>query len=122
MKHAKFVVARYVNPSRTVSWRVDGRLHGVRIRRNFKSKEEAAGEKAALEENTGQAPSRPAGGQDRRGVDKDDHLLAILTLAASASSSVTHFLIVAAGMSRIGTVTAGCRKMPSGLSSTRRTA
>ena len=31
------------------SWRVDGRLHGVRIRRNFKTQEEAAAEKAALE-------------------------------------------------------------------------
>jgi hypothetical protein len=31
------------------SWRVSGWLHGVRIRKNFKSKEEAAGEKAALE-------------------------------------------------------------------------
>jgi hypothetical protein len=49
MKHAKFVVTRYVNPSRAVSWRVEGRLHGVRIRKNFKSKEDAAAEKAALE-------------------------------------------------------------------------
>jgi hypothetical protein len=49
MKHAKFVVTRFVNRCGAVSWRVDGRLHGVRIRRNFKSKEEAAGEKAALE-------------------------------------------------------------------------
>jgi len=49
MKHVKFVVARFVNQSGAISWRVDGRLHGVRIRRNFKSKAEAAGEKAALE-------------------------------------------------------------------------
>jgi integrase len=49
MKHAKFVVTRFVNRCGAVSWRVDGRLHGVRIRRNFKLKEEAAGEKAALE-------------------------------------------------------------------------
>ena len=32
-----------------VCLRVDGQLHGVRIRRNFKSREAAAAEKAALE-------------------------------------------------------------------------
>ena len=31
------------------SFRVDGRLHGVRIRRNFKTQEGATAEKAALE-------------------------------------------------------------------------
>src|SRR5450631_137588 len=80
-----------------------------------------AGILTGIEKNMGQALGRPASGQDRRGIDEDDHLLATLTLAASASSSVTHLLIVAAGMSRIGTVTAGCRNMPSGLSSTRST-
>ena len=49
MKHAKLVVTRFVNQSGAISWRVDGRLYEVRIRRNFKSKEKAAGENAALE-------------------------------------------------------------------------
>jgi integrase len=31
-----------------VAWRVQGYLHGIRIRKNFKSREEAAAEKAAL--------------------------------------------------------------------------
>ncbi len=44
-----FSVSRFKNPNGAFSFRVDGRLHGVRIRRNFKSPEEAAAEKAALE-------------------------------------------------------------------------
>ena len=39
------------------SFRVDGRLHGVRIRRNFKTKEEAAAEKATIELKALQATS-----------------------------------------------------------------
>ena len=45
----KFTVTRYENRSGVTSWRVSGWLHGVRIRKNFKSREEAAAEKAALE-------------------------------------------------------------------------
>jgi integrase len=45
----KFGVSRFENRNGAISWRVDGRLHGVRIRRNFKTQEEAAAEKAALE-------------------------------------------------------------------------
>ncbi|HTB79558.1 MAG TPA: site-specific integrase [Opitutaceae bacterium] len=44
-----FSVSRFKNRNGVFSWRVDGRLHGVRIRRNFKTKEEAAAEKSALE-------------------------------------------------------------------------
>src|ERR1700685_3415763 len=62
---------------------------------------------AVVDENMGQAFDGPAGRQDRRRVEKDDHLLKILTLAASDSSFAIHFLMVAAGMSRIRTVTAG---------------
>jgi integrase len=50
MKHEQsFAVSRFENRNGVTSWRVDGRLHGVRIRRNFKTQEEAAAEKAALE-------------------------------------------------------------------------
>ena len=50
MKHENtFGVSRFENRNGAISWRVDGRLHGVRIRRNFKTQEEAAAEKAALE-------------------------------------------------------------------------
>jgi hypothetical protein len=49
MKTTKFLVTRFINRNSSVSWRVDGKLHGVRIRRNFKSREEAAAEKTALE-------------------------------------------------------------------------
>jgi hypothetical protein len=41
------------------SFRVDGRLNGVRIRRNFKTLEQAAGEKAALELKGLQLASNP---------------------------------------------------------------
>src|ERR1017187_5676429 len=44
-----FSVSRFKNRNGAFSWRVDGRLNGVRIRRNFKSQEEAAAEKAGLE-------------------------------------------------------------------------
>ncbi len=45
-----FVVRRFENRNGVISWRVTGwRLHGFRIRKNYKSKEEAAAEKASLE-------------------------------------------------------------------------
>jgi hypothetical protein len=49
MKQQKFVVSRFENRNGVISWRVDGQLSGVRFRKNFKTKEEAAAEKAALE-------------------------------------------------------------------------
>jgi integrase len=45
----KFSVSRFRNRNGVFSFRVDGHLNGVRIRRNFKTLEEAAAEKAALE-------------------------------------------------------------------------
>jgi len=44
-----FSVSRFKNRNGVFSFRVDGRLNGVRIRRNFKTQEQAATEKAALE-------------------------------------------------------------------------
>jgi integrase len=50
MNHEElFDVRRFENRNGVSSWRVSGWLHGVRIRRNFKSREEAAAGKAALE-------------------------------------------------------------------------
>ena len=49
MKHSKFVVSPFENRNGITSWRVDGYFNGVRIRRNFKTREEAAAEKSALE-------------------------------------------------------------------------
>ncbi len=49
MNHTKFAVSRFENRNGATSWRVDGRLHGVRFRKNFKTREEAAAEQAALE-------------------------------------------------------------------------
>jgi hypothetical protein len=49
MNQTAFAVTRFQNRNGVTSWRVTGWLHGVRIRKNFKSKEEAAAEKAALE-------------------------------------------------------------------------
>ncbi|MEO6994193.1 MAG: site-specific integrase [Lacunisphaera sp.] len=49
MNHeSMFTVSRFKNRNGVFSYRVDGRLHGVRIRRNFKTPEEAAAEKTAL--------------------------------------------------------------------------
>jgi integrase len=47
--HTTFAVSRFENRNGVTSWRVDGRLHGLRIRRNFKFREAAAAEKDALE-------------------------------------------------------------------------
>ena len=49
MPDTKFAVSRFENRNGVTSWRVSGRLHGVRVRKNYKSKEEAAAEKASLE-------------------------------------------------------------------------
>jgi len=58
MKHeSSFGISRFENRNGAISWRVEGRLHGVRIRRNFKTQEEAAAEKAALELKALQAAS-----------------------------------------------------------------
>ncbi len=48
MKPSNFSLARFSNPNGTVSWRVSGWLADVRVRKNFKSREEAAAEMAAL--------------------------------------------------------------------------
>jgi integrase len=47
--HTTFGISRFENRKGASSWRVDGYLHGIRIRRNFKTKEEAGAEKATLE-------------------------------------------------------------------------
>ncbi len=57
MNHTKLAVSRFENRSGATSWRVSGCLHGVRIRRNFKSREEAAVEKATLELKAEQSAS-----------------------------------------------------------------
>ena len=49
MSHPLFAVSRFKNRNGVFSFRVDGSLSGVRIRRNFKTQEEAAAEKSALE-------------------------------------------------------------------------
>jgi len=49
MNHTKFAVRRFENRNGVTSWRVEGYLHGVRFRKNFKTREEAAAEQGALE-------------------------------------------------------------------------
>jgi hypothetical protein len=62
MKSAKFLVRQFQNRNGVTSWRVDGRLHGLRIRKNFKTREEAGAERTALELQALQAAAgiRPA--------------------------------------------------------------
>jgi site-specific recombinase XerD len=57
MHENSFAVCRFENRNGVISWRVSGWLRDVRIRKNFKSKEEAAAEKAALEIKAEQATS-----------------------------------------------------------------
>ena len=62
MNDTKFAVSRFQNRNGVTSWRVAGWLHGVRIRKNFLTKEEAAAEKATLEIKAAQVSAgfRPA--------------------------------------------------------------
>ena len=57
MSPTPFVVSRFVNRNGITSWRVDGRIHGLRIRKNFKTRQEAGAEKAALDIKAVQADS-----------------------------------------------------------------
>ncbi len=57
-----FTLTRFANRNGAISWRVSGWLHGIRVRRNLPTREEAAAEKLALELKALQAKSglRPA--------------------------------------------------------------
>jgi integrase len=52
-----FTLTRFENRNGAASWRVSGWIAGVRIRKNFKKREDAAAEKAALEIRALQATS-----------------------------------------------------------------
>jgi len=49
MKESGFAIRHFDNRNGVISWRVDGLLQGVRVRRNFKTREEAIAEKSVLE-------------------------------------------------------------------------
>lgn len=49
MSQSTFTVSQFRNRNGTTSWRIDGRLNGVRIRKNFKTREEAVVEKGVME-------------------------------------------------------------------------
>ena len=55
MPDSLFDVTRFENRNGVISWRVSGWLHGLRLRKNFKSREEAGAEMAALEAKAAQA-------------------------------------------------------------------
>jgi integrase len=58
MSHEKsLAVRRFTNRNGVISWRVSGWMFGVRVRRNFKSREEAAAEKGILEIQASQRTS-----------------------------------------------------------------
>ena len=58
MTHEKsFAVSRFQNRNGVPSWRVSGCIAGVRIRKNFPTREEAAAEMSALESRAVQAAS-----------------------------------------------------------------
>jgi|GEM_PF-5134616 len=48
MNHTKFAVSRFENRNGATSWRVDGRLHGVRFRKNFKTRRDRFAKKFNL--------------------------------------------------------------------------
>jgi hypothetical protein len=68
MNQSAFAVTRFENRNGVISWRVDGRLHGVRIRKNFKTREEAIAEKGTLELKVLQADIRDHIASDSTGA------------------------------------------------------
>ncbi len=61
MPDSSFDVTRFENRDGVISWRVSGWLHGLRVRKNFKSREEAGAELAALEAKAAQAAGNVRG-------------------------------------------------------------
>ena len=61
MPDSSFDVTRFENRNGVISWRVSGWLHGLRVRKNFKSREEAGAEMAALEAKAAQAAGNVRG-------------------------------------------------------------
>jgi hypothetical protein len=54
MSEPAFIVSTFTNRNGVTSWRVDGRLNGLRIRKNFKTREQAGAERAALDTKAAQ--------------------------------------------------------------------
>ena len=61
MPDGSFDVTRFENRNGVISWRISGWLHGLRIRKNFKSREEAGAELAALEAKAARAAGNVRG-------------------------------------------------------------
>ena len=61
MPDSSFDVTRFENRNGVISWRVSGWLHGLRVRKNFKSREEAGAELAALGAKAAQAAGNVRG-------------------------------------------------------------
>ena len=61
MPDSSFDVTRFENRNGVISWRISGWLHGLRIRKSFKSREEAGAEWAALEAKAARAAGNVRG-------------------------------------------------------------
>ena len=61
MPDGSFDVTRFENRNGVISWRISGWLHGLRIRKSFKSREEAGAEWAALEAKAARAAGNVRG-------------------------------------------------------------
>ena len=61
MPDSLFDVTRFENRNGVISWRVSGWLHGLRVRENFKFREEAGAEIATLEPKAAQAAGNVRG-------------------------------------------------------------
>jgi hypothetical protein len=57
MSDRTFDLTRFENCNGVISWRVSGWFHGLRVRKNFKSREGAGAERTALETKAAQAAS-----------------------------------------------------------------
>jgi hypothetical protein len=54
MYPSAFTVSRFLHPKAVTFWRVDGRIQGLSIRKNFKTRAGASAEKASLEAKAAQ--------------------------------------------------------------------
>ena len=61
MPDGSFDVTRFENRNGVISWRISGWLHGLRIRKSFKSREEAGAEWAAREAKAARAAGNVRG-------------------------------------------------------------
>ena len=92
MPDSSFDVTRFENRNGVISWRVSGWLHGLRVRKNLKSREEAGAEWAALEAKAAQAAGNVRGTSTFLADDQLREAEATFRRVADAPKSLSFYL------------------------------